>query len=74
MSGWRIVPVADGDELAHDLTDSELLGLSITVNLADPGPISRRAWEKIQPQVAVAIDERDTDDEYRRFLDNEGNS
>lgn len=55
MPRWKLVPSGDPE----DLRDTELIGLSVAANaIAVEDDIYRKAWEKIQPQVQVAI-ERD---------------
>lgn len=59
---WRLVDVPDGEEVDTDLTDAELIGVNImlTHNAGEPRDSSMnvywRARQKIQTQVAVALD------------------
>lgn len=55
---WRVIYISDESEQEDDLTDSELLGLSILAaqHAADKTDVYYRAWSKIQPQVNQAID------------------
>ena len=42
-----------------DLTDSELIGVAVCLaHNSEPGDVYRRAWQKIQPQVQQAIDNK----------------
>lgn len=56
---WRIVEVPRGEERPDDLTSGELLGISIATAHAAraPGGVYERAWNKIQPQVNIAIED-----------------
>lgn len=57
---WKLVEAPDDDESA--LTADELIGVSVTVNLATSSDYascsdtaSRRGWRKLQPAVDVAF-------------------
>lgn len=63
---WRIVEVAGDTE--QDLTDSELIGLSILVRHSarepyDDSNVYWRAWRKIQGAVRTALARDEEDDE-----------
>lgn len=63
---WRIVEVADSEATEADLTDSELVGVSILLTHYSGLPRSDmnvywRAKVKIRPQVAIALDNQRDD-------------
>lgn len=62
MRRWKVVEADPGDEAG--LTDSELAGVSIVLAQTCIGDdVYYRAWEKIQPQVRLAMEfEDDADD------------
>lgn len=65
MSNWRIVEVPEGQELDSDLSDAELVGVSVILTHHSGEPwndmnVYWRAREKIQPQVRQAIDNQDS--------------
>ena len=58
---WRITEIPDDEATKDDLTDDELVGVSIilTHNMGEPyTPINvyYRAWEKIQPKGMLAAE------------------
>ena len=58
---WRIIEVGDDEATSADLTDSELVGVSILLanHCGDPKAdlnVYWRALEKMQPQVDAATD------------------
>ena len=59
---WRIIEVSDDEAMETDLTDSELIGVSVllTHQCGEPRDVRLnvywRAREKIHPQVEIAID------------------
>lgn len=50
---WRVIYISDEVAQEDDLTDSELLGLSILAaqNAADKCDVYYRAWSKIEPKI-----------------------
>lgn len=58
---WRLIEVLGAEVQSMDLTDGELIGVSVTlIHQASEFPggsnVYLRAWEKIQPQVNIALD------------------
>lgn len=56
---WRLVQVEEQDAIESDLDSSELIGISVVLarHSDGDGNCYDRAWEKIQPQVTLAIKE-----------------
>jgi hypothetical protein len=54
---WRLIEIEDADATEDDLTDSELIGLSVVLAHCseDDGDVYHRAWTKIRPEVEKAI-------------------
>ena len=53
---WRLIEVDDAEASETDLSDSELIGISVVLaHNGEPGDVYRRAHTKIQPQVEKAI-------------------
>lgn len=49
---WRLVEVAPGDERPGDLTDDEVVSISVYTNLgAGENGMGRSGWRKIQPAI-----------------------
>jgi hypothetical protein len=64
---WRLVKVETADALESDLTNSEMVGVSIILihhagEPLDDMNVYYRAWRKIQPMVDEAIDGQANDD------------
>ena len=58
---WRITEIPDSEATEDDLTDGELVGVSIilTQNMGEPYDninVYYRAWEKIQPKGMLAAE------------------
>ena len=54
---WRLIEIPEDEAVRNDLTDSELIGVSIMLaQYSEPGDVYRRAWQKIQAQTDKAID------------------
>ena len=58
---WRIVEVPEEEATETDLTDSELVGVSILLTHKCGGPrddmnVYWRARQKMQPQVEIALE------------------
>lgn len=53
---WRLVEVPEDNAVESDLTDSELIVVSIILaQYSEPDDVYRRAWQKIQAQTDKAI-------------------
>ena len=62
---WRIIEVTDDDATQNDLTDSELVGVSVLLQHHCGEPLNDlnvywRAARKVQPIAAAAIDREAT--------------
>jgi hypothetical protein len=61
MNRWRLVEIPEGEQCETDLTDAELIGVSIILahNCGAPRDewnVYWRAWDKLQRDVKIAID------------------